>query len=112
MPVCAHRHGRCLARNRMRSEYKVQMKAADSLRSFSVLFYGPKGTAYEGGVWKVRLLFACCSRRYFTGSIRICMHSHAYIHMQMCGVYMHTRTNTHTHTHTRVYACMRVYVYR
>ena len=37
---------------RMRSEYKVQMNK-DSLRSFSVLFHGPKDTAYEGGVWKV-----------------------------------------------------------
>ncbi len=36
----------------MRSEYKVQMNK-DSLRTFSVLFYGPKDTAYEGGVWKV-----------------------------------------------------------
>ena len=29
----------------------------DSLRSFSVLFHGPKDTAYEGGVWKVLFLY-------------------------------------------------------
>ena len=41
---------------RMRSEYKVQTNK-DSLRSFSVLFHGPKDTAYEGGVWKVPFFY-------------------------------------------------------
>ena len=39
----------------MRSGVPVQLHDENSMRTFSVLFYGPKDTAYEGGVWKVNV---------------------------------------------------------
>lgn len=37
----------------MQSAHRVELGKDSSLRSLAVLFYGPKGTPYEGGVWKV-----------------------------------------------------------
>jgi len=36
-------------------ESKHEVIIAGGLNEFFVKFYGPKGTAYEGGVWKVRV---------------------------------------------------------
>jgi len=37
----------------MQSSHRVELGKDSSMRSLAVLFYGPKETAYEGGVWKV-----------------------------------------------------------
>ena len=37
----------------MQSSHRVELTKDSSMRRLSVLFYGPKGTPYEGGVWKV-----------------------------------------------------------
>uniref|UniRef100_A0A914Z6L6 Ubiquitin-conjugating enzyme E2 H n=1 Tax=Panagrolaimus superbus TaxID=310955 RepID=A0A914Z6L6_9BILA len=36
-------------------ESKHEVTIASGLNEFSVKFFGPKGTAYEGGIWKVRV---------------------------------------------------------
>lgn len=36
-------------------ESKHEVTILDGLNDFCVKFYGPKGTPYEGGVWKVRV---------------------------------------------------------
>ena len=36
-------------------ECKHEVTILGGLDEFSVKFYGPKGTPYEGGVWKVRV---------------------------------------------------------
>jgi len=36
-------------------ESKHEVTITGGLNEFSVKFYGPKGTAYEGGVWRVRV---------------------------------------------------------
>jgi ubiquitin-conjugating enzyme E2 H len=36
-------------------ESKHEVTITGGLNEFAVKFYGPKGTAYEGGVWRVRV---------------------------------------------------------
>ena len=36
-------------------ESKHEVSINDGMNNFTVKFYGPKNTAYEGGVWKVRV---------------------------------------------------------
>uniref|UniRef100_F1LEH9 Ubiquitin-conjugating enzyme E2 H n=1 Tax=Ascaris suum TaxID=6253 RepID=F1LEH9_ASCSU len=38
-----------------RIESKHEVTITGGLNEFAVKFYGPKGTAYEGGVWRVRV---------------------------------------------------------
>ncbi|VDM83934.1 unnamed protein product [Strongylus vulgaris] len=38
-----------------RIESKHEVNITGGLNEFNVKFYGPSGTAYEGGVWRVRV---------------------------------------------------------